>query len=329
MLHFQNEMAETDQRGAWRFGNGAYFLALAALVTVLVWYLAATERHTSTSSVAPTASPAAELACTVVARSRLDELPEASGLAVGRRTPDVLWSHNDSGAPVVIALNTNGAVVGRVRLNGASVDNWEDISIAPCGNDSCLYIADSGNGGGTQRNDVVIYRAREPLPSDKHAEVTQVLDAVYPDGQDHEAEGVFVVDGRLFLITKGHPARLFRFPDRLEPGLLGTLVFLGEVPTERFLQDTIPRRTRVTDAETSPDGRWVAIRTNDALLVYRATDLASGRLGSFWYASLKSLEEPRGEGVAMSNDGDVFLVGEGTGQRPGTFAHMKCVLPRS
>ena len=42
--------------------------------------------------------------------SLLPDLPEASGLAVSRRTPGVLWSHNDSGEPLVFALTEKGAV---------------------------------------------------------------------------------------------------------------------------------------------------------------------------------------------------------------------------
>ena len=91
---------------------------------------------------------------------------EASSLALSHRDPNVLWSLNDSGAPAIVALSPSGELLSRVGINGASVNDWEDLTIAPCGNQSCLYIADTGNGGGTQRNDVVIYRVREPLPSD-------------------------------------------------------------------------------------------------------------------------------------------------------------------
>ena len=38
--------------------------------------------------------------------ARVPELPEASGLALSRRSPERLWSHNDSGGPSLIALNT-------------------------------------------------------------------------------------------------------------------------------------------------------------------------------------------------------------------------------
>jgi hypothetical protein len=95
----------------------------------------------------------------------LPTLPEASGLALSRRDPNVLWSLNDSGAPTVVALSPSGELLGRVRIAGANVNDWEDVSVGPCGDESCLYIADTGNGGGTQRNDVVVYRFASRFPA--------------------------------------------------------------------------------------------------------------------------------------------------------------------
>src|SRR5690606_1795107 len=44
------------------------------------------------------------------------ELEEASGLAASRRHAGVLWMHNDSGGePEVFAVDSTGAVLGRVR----------------------------------------------------------------------------------------------------------------------------------------------------------------------------------------------------------------------
>ena len=60
----------------------------------------------------------------------LPEIPEASGLAVSRRDPGLLWSHNDSGsAAVLFALDTAGTMRGRVRVPVKTRD-WEDVSAA-------------------------------------------------------------------------------------------------------------------------------------------------------------------------------------------------------
>jgi hypothetical protein len=114
----------------------------------------------------------------------------------------------------------------------------------------------------------------------------------------------------------------------MEAGTLATLERVGAVPTERFQATTIRRQTRITDAESSPDGKWVAMRTNEELLLYRAAEVAAGHFETFWQLDLSPLDEAQGEGVAISNDGDVYLAGEGGGHGlPSTFAHLKCQLP--
>jgi hypothetical protein len=259
----------------------------------------------------------------------LGALPEASGLALSVRTPGVLWSMNDSGVPLVFPLDAMGRVLGRVRITGADINNWEDISVAPCAGKSCLYIADTGNGGGTQRNDVVLYRMIEPAPSDTKSQPVEMFNAAYPADEDHESEAMFVANGQLYLVTKGHPSLVFRFPRRMDAGTLATLERVGTVPTERYQSTTIRRQTRITDAESSPDGKWVAMRTNKELILYRAADIAAGHFETFWQFDLSPLDEAQGEGVAISNDGDVYLASEGGGHGlPGTFAHLKCSLPQ-
>ncbi len=71
-------------------------------------------------------------------QSAFPEIAESSGLAVSRRTPGLLWSHNDSGsAAVLFALDTTGTVRGRVRVPIRALD-WEDVSAARCPSGNCL-----------------------------------------------------------------------------------------------------------------------------------------------------------------------------------------------
>ena len=75
----------------------------------------------------------------------LDELREASGLAMSRRTPQLLWSHNDSAEPIAYGLGADGNVRSRVRVEGASVTDWEAITTASCDGGNCLFIGDIGD----------------------------------------------------------------------------------------------------------------------------------------------------------------------------------------
>jgi hypothetical protein len=256
---------------------------------------------------------------------RARELPEGSGVAASRRTPGVFWAHNDSGDPVVFALDQKGSVTGRIRVTGAQVDDWEDIAVGPCGPSSCLYIADIGDNSG-KRKHITLYRTPEPAPSDAATASVEIFHATYPDGA-HDAEALFVTpESDVFVVTKGDPGpvALYRFPRPLASGEPQQLQRVGEP----LASGNIDAKDRPTGADISQDGRWVAVRTTDHVRFYPAADLIAGRWREAFRTDLTALDEPRGEGVTFAANGAVILVGEGGGltRRPGTFAILACTL---
>jgi hypothetical protein len=263
--------------------------------------------------------------CTAVRELvRLPGIPEASGVAASRRTTDVVWVLNDSGEPVVTALNADGSVLGRVRLEGAEIVDWEDIALARCGERSCLYVGDIGDNK-QSRDRITIYRATEPAPGDASA-AAEAFSGVYPDGA-HDAEALFVTpDGSMFVITKGDagPIALYRFPRDARAGALSRLERVGPVLAAR-----VDREDRPTGADLSPDGQWVAVRTTSRITFYRTADLTAGRWNEAFRFDLRSLGEPQGEGIAFGPSGAVYVAGEGGGKsRGGTFGRLACTLPR-
>ena len=136
------------------------------------------------------------------------EIPETSGLAVSRRNPGLLWSHNDSGnAAVLYALDTAGTVRGQVRVPIRTRD-WEDVSAARCSSGDCLYIADIGDNR-LARRQVQIYRVPEPAPGDAETAPPEVFTASYADGP-HNAEAMFVIGADLFIITRDRAGAVYR-----------------------------------------------------------------------------------------------------------------------
>jgi hypothetical protein len=84
----------------------------------------------------------------------------------------------------------------------------------------------------------------------------------------------------------------------------------------------------VTDAEASPDGNWVAVRSNEEAAFYRTESLLSGDVEHATMVSLAEYTEPQGEGITFGAGGAVFLAGEGGGKgAPGTFLRLECSLP--
>jgi hypothetical protein len=249
----------------------------------------------------------------------LPDLREASGLAVSRRVPGRLWAHNDSGKPVLFALDARGSVTGRVEITGATLEDWEAIAVGPCAGGSCLYVGDIGDNSG-RRASITVYRAPEPGATDTSIAVKDALRATYPDGA-HDAETLLVTpDGGIFIVTKGDagPVALYRFPRALRSGATHVLEAVGK-PREAA------DRQRITDGAVSPNGEWVILRSGRQLTFHRTSELVAGNWRVAATVDLEPLGEAQGEGVAMAADNTVYLIGEAGGHsRGGTFARLTC-----
>ncbi len=100
----------------------------------------------------------------VLAHLEDQSLQESSGLAASRRTPDLFWTHNDSGdGPLVYAFDRAGRSRGTWRVSGASARDWEDIAAGPgpARGQTYLYAGDIGDNE-REREFVVVYRFPEP-----------------------------------------------------------------------------------------------------------------------------------------------------------------------
>ncbi|HEX2078429.1 MAG TPA: hypothetical protein VHG08_11995 [Longimicrobium sp.] len=269
------------------------------------------------------APPPGEI-CTVAAPPRplADEVHESSGAAVSRAHDGIFWTHNDSGDPLLYAVDTEGRTVGRVRVAGAEVEDWEDIALAPCppGGD-CLYVADIGDNG-AERPSVTVYRIPEPAPQAAESAPAEAIRLRYPDGP-HDAEAMFVLNGAIHLVTKGEngPVALYPAPPSAAPG--------AEAVLERIRQltpDRVDRPERITGADASADGRWVVMRTLRSALLYPAAELAGS--GEPRRVDLETLSEEQGEGIAFAADGSLLVTSEGgEKEKPATFARLRCALP--
>ncbi len=259
---------------------------------------------------------------TLVALTGVPGLREGSALARGRLAPR-FFTFNDSGAPELVVLDERGTALGRVVVRGATVEDWEDVTSAQCASGPCLFISDVGDNQHV-RPSIVLYQVPEPRDGQQEV-LAQRFEVAYPDGPQ-DAEAVFAgPDGRLYLLTKqARGAGLYALPRTMASDRLNRLQHV------RSLSSGTGRDAfaRITDAESTPDGRQVAVRSNDTLFVIATEDLLAGRLAGSAVFSLRSLNEPQGEGVAFGANGDVFLLGESGGRRDaGTFARIACRRP--
>ena len=254
--------------------------------------------------------------CVVASRSLLPEVDEASGLALSRRTPGVVWTHNDSGHRAeLFAVDVTGARRGRVRVPVVTRD-WEDISAARCGTGNCLYIADIGDNR-LARSNIRIHRVPEPAPGDAETSQPAVLTATYANGP-HNAEALFVIGDDLFIVTRERLGGLYRSRRSRPESLELTFERIGELGL-----------APVSDAEATPDEELVVVRTSKVAVLYRTVDvLRGGAVPEVLRIPLESLKEPQGEGVALDSAGMLYLSSEGRPwNRAGRFVSLRCTLP--
>jgi hypothetical protein len=250
-----------------------------------------------------------------------DEIHESSGVAASRAHAGIFWTHNDSGDPLLYAVDADGRTAGRVRVTGAQVEDWEDVALAPCpaGGD-CLYVADIGDND-AERPSVTVWRVPEPAPGASASAAAGAIRLRYPDGPQ-DAEAMFVLDGSIHIVTKGEsgPIALYRAPGSAAPGAEATLERVRELAPGKA-----KRPDRITSADASADGRWVVMRTLESASIYSAAELAGSGALNARRVDLKGLDEQQGEGIAFAPDGSLVVTSEGGKKKsPATLARLSC-----
>ncbi|WP_375503893.1 hypothetical protein [uncultured Jatrophihabitans sp.] len=252
-------------------------------------------------------------------------IDEASGIAVGLRSPGVDYVQNDSGDTArFFAIDAaTGRTAATVTVPGATNVDWEDIAVAPdAAGRSSVWLADIGDNDAV-RSEVRIYRVDEPriAPNARDRRVRSTRPDVwrlrYPDGAVNAESFAVTPTGTGYLITKSllGSSVVYRLPPRPDAAHVQTLVRVGAITFGARQSDTrfgaIGTLT-ATGAALSRDGSVLAVRTYaDAFLwPVRGNDVAAAlRRAPTWVALPV---EPQGEGIVI--DGSRLLVdSEGVG----------------
>lgn len=254
--------------------------------------------------------PAVTLLDTAVLQA--PRLAESSGVTASHRRPGIYWTHNDSGdGPFLYTTDSLGTDLGRLRIEGASAIDWEDISGGACTRSQgyCLFIADIGDNN-ARRPFVTIYVVPEPEPPAATADTARTAAAEdtivlrYPD-HPHDAEALAVLGGWLYIVTKdrtGSPV-LYRSPARVSGPRVMTAVTVLPMATGLL------RGRLVTGAALAPDGRVLVVRTYVSLHFFAMNDGTPAPLTDPDGVVIPVIEA-QGEGVCFDEQGRLILVGE-------------------
>src|SRR5215207_4768611 len=228
----------------------------------------------------------------VVLRLEDPRIVESSGLALSRRHPGVLWTHNDSGDKArLYAVGADGRTLATLTLAGVEARDWEALA---AGRDDrgrpALFVGDIGDNNGVWP-EVAVYRVAEPATL-RDATVPAVRYRLrYADGP-HNAEALLVDPrgDRLYVATKAQVGGgLYQAPSHLDPHGINVLHRITRVPPV------------VTDGAFLPSGRGFVLRDYQGAFVYTAP----GRRVAAFELPLQF----QGESITVSADGRSVLAG--------------------
>ena len=207
---------------------------------------------------------------------------ESSGLAPSLRTPNLLWTLNDSGGPTTLyALNTEGQTLAEIDVTKAKNIDWEDLASGPNTEaQPTLFIADIGDNK-KARPSIQIYEIPEPefTPNAKPKKIapTRTWNLRYPDGPAN-AETLLVhpKTGRLHILTKTllGTATLYIAPATHQPD---TVQVLEKITTLNFPLLHKPGKRPIdnlmtTGGSLSTDATRLVIATYNSLYEWTLPD---------------------------------------------------------
>lgn len=224
-------------------------------------------------------------------------ISEASGLAVSRQHPGIVYTHNDSdGAPTIFAVGSNGRTRATYTVTGAQARDWEGMALGRDGaGRPALFLADMGDNLGGAWPYITVYRVPEPRELRDQTLRATPFRLKYADGA-RDAESVLIDPrtNRLYIASKMLNSALYAAPARLKPTGFNVLRKVGDAPAI------------ATDGAFAPDGRSFVIRTYGAAHIYAMT--AGGRPGKRLDA-ITLPDQEQGESIAYTLDGRSLLAG--------------------
>lgn len=220
------------------------------------------------------------------------QVSENSGMAYSKKFNRIYMINDSGGGNYFYVTDIKGQLLEKVEIKGASNDDYEGISLAPCGVDQCLFIGDIGDNSEDNKFHK-IYVIKELEKFNKKAEVKSVIEFSYEDKTTPNAESIAVhpISGSIFIATKnysGNPTKIykidkFNFADK--PSVKTVAKLIGEVDYIK-LNGNKKEYTYTTDMAFSPSGNKFALLIDQSKTIWEI-DLDLSKVESFQSSALK------------------------------------------
>jgi hypothetical protein len=237
---------------------------------------------------------------------------ESSGMAVSRAFSNRLYQINDSGdGGYFYVSDLQGQNTRRIRVNGFSPSDAEDLAYGSFGGKNYLIIGDIGDNGQSRSSIKLVFIEEQETFGTSVTPAFQVT-IRYPDGA-HNAEALgFHPNGDLYIMTKENPSRVYRLTASQWQNAAGqtqTLQYVGQ-----FGLAGQTGSSSITGMCISPDGRRMLVLTYSGALELE-TRLNNGVLdfsqygssGGAAYKVIKLTKLPQQESISYLANGRDFV----------------------
>jgi len=251
-------------------------------------------------------------------------LTELSGMAFSRKNNGVFYVHNDAGhSAIIYVVNTKREILGSLVFNDVTAVDWEDIAVAKCGDDDCIFIADTGDNK-EERDDISILCFVEPsIDFDTPFYSMLITDVesmslTYLD-KPHDVEAMAVDENMgIYLFSKQLGYSAYFKADNFNTKSTQTLSYMGRIG--------IDEDESVTAADMHPDGLHMLLRTNDNIYEYTFTegsDIES--LAALSYRTIGAGSEEQGEAAAYNaTTGSIWHTSEAVSDEYPAIYEIRC-----
>lgn len=250
-----------------------------------------------------------------------DAINEASGLTVSPTQDGLLWALNDSGGSTDLHLiGPRGEDRGKIKLEGATNRDWEDLASFTLNGSHYLLIADTGDNQAKHETSglLILREPTLPGPGKKLAGSTKLERTIafrFEGGPvDCESVAVDAISGKILLLGKRmEPPVLYELPLKPAAGGIQTARKIGTTKVESPSGLSLRFANQPTGLALSRDSRMAAVVTYYGVFVFPRSKQES------WVEAFARKPVPLGphglpqaESIAFSAKGDaVHVVSEG------------------
>jgi len=233
-----------------------------------------------------------------------DKINEASGLASSIRYPDRFWTHNDSGdGALIFLINGEGKTEATVFVKNVANRDWEDIAIAydAVSKKNLIYIADIGDNEAKYATSAIYILEEPEVNPGSVVEVNaeKVVHFTYEDGK-RDAETIMVdpLTSDMYFVSKREA----------QVGLYTIPYPYAGADTLRALKKLTLPYTQIVAGDISAKGDQILLKNYTTVYYWkRKTGQTVADALSASPFLTPYIQEPQGEAIAWSRDGNAFF----------------------